>query len=212
MRFTILFVLFTCLLNAQEKALVYYNENGKNVTQDEFRKAKNSKENLDIYFENDTSQIGILVTRKNYGKLDKKTFDHLKSYLTEISQKKVDPTENLVINYLTLYPTKDEISDYSNSKSNWNILDRNYTKKLHKIANINQFFIHTPGNNTHEYYRNEKINWIKDKNNLFNKLFFPYEILYGNFILIKPNGEYFYYLGESGKQTVWSESEKFFKS
>lgn len=200
------------MLNAQEKALVYYNENGKNVTQDEFRKAKNDKENLDVYFENDTSQIGILVTRKRFGKLNKKTFNHLKSYLTEISQKKIDPTENLVINYLTLYPSKDEVSNFSNSKSNWNILDRNYIKKLHKIANINQFFIHTPENDNLEYYRNKKINWIKDKNNLFNKLFFPYEIQYGNFILIKPNGEYFYFLGEHGKQTVWSESEKFFKS
>lgn len=192
----------------QTKPMNFYNENGQEITKEEFIELKDYSKNLDLYFENDSLQYGLLVKRQKFGKLNKKTLILLKQYLTEISKVKIDSTQNIVINYLTEIPKKIE-----NTKpiSTWNILDRNYLKKLHKIADINQFWINSPNSDNLKYYHRKRINWITDKDNLFKKIFFPYDVKYGNYILLKPDGKFYYYLGEHSKYNVWEKSRKFFK-
>lgn len=208
MRLTFLFILFTSLTFGQETPIVFYNESGEKISQQEFIDTKNYSKNLDLYFENDTTQIGLLVTRQKFGQHDKSTFENLKSYLTELTDKPIDSTQNIVINYLTAYPITDE---NINSRSRWNVLHRDYPKKLHKIANISQFWIHSSECDNLEYYHQKRINWIEDKDSLLKKLFFPYEVRYGNYILIKPDGKFYYYLGEHSKYKIWENAEKFFK-
>ena len=84
-------------------------------------RSKDYSENLDLYFENDTTQIGILITRQKFGHLDKKTFVNFKSYLSNISDKQIDSSQNIVINYLTPLPKK---VDNIKSKSSWNVLEK----------------------------------------------------------------------------------------
>ena len=208
MRLTLFFFLFTYLTLGQEKPIIFYNESGEKISKQDFVKAKDYSKNLDLYFKNDTTQIGLLVTRKKFGQLDKNTFEDLKSYLTELTEKKIDSTQNIVINYLTAYPKKNE---NANSKSGWNVLHRDYLKKLHKIANINQFWIHSSECDNLEYNHQKRINWTEDKDDLLKKLFFPYEVRYGNFILIKPDGKFYYYLGEHSKYQIWEDAKKYFK-
>ncbi|NIK92743.1 hypothetical protein GZ212_11325 [Mangrovimonas sp. CR14] len=207
MRLTLIFILFAYWGFAQEKPIVFYNESGEKVNRRKFIEAKDYSKNLDLYFENDTTQIGLLVTREKFGQLDESTFENLKSYLTELTDKTIDSTQNIVINYLTAFPKK---ADNTKSSSTWNVLDKDYLKKLHKIADINQFWINSPESDNLEYYHQNKINWIADKESLFEKLFFPYEIRYGNFILIKPDGKFYYYLGEHSKYEIWEKSKKYF--
>jgi hypothetical protein len=207
MRLTVVFILYTCLIFGQEKPKVFYNESGEIINMMEFFELKNYNKNLDLYFENDTTQIALLVTRQKFGQLDKSTFEKLKSYLKEISDKKIDSTQNIVINYLTAFPKK---ADNTKSRSTWNVLDNDYLKKLHEIADITQFWIHSPETDNLKYYHQNKINWIADKKNLFNNLFFPYEVKYGNYILIKPDGKFYYYLGEHSKYEIWEKSKKYF--
>lgn len=102
----------------------------------------------------------MLITRQISGQLDEKNFTTLKLYLTELSDRQIDSTQNIVINYLNPYPKKNE--NYS-SKSGWNVLDGDYIKKLHKIADINQFWINSPESDNLEFYHKNKINWITDK-------------------------------------------------
>lgn len=208
MRSTFIFILFTCLTFGQEKPIVFYNESGEKISKQNFIETKDYSKNLDLYFENDSTQIGLLVTRKKFGQLDKNTFENLKLYLTELSDKRIDSTQNIVVNYLTAYPKKNE---NTNSKSGWNVLQRDYLKKLHKIANINQFWIHSSECNNLEYNHQKRINWIEDKDDLLKKLFFPYEVRYGNFLLIKPDGKFYYYLGEHSKYQIWEDAKKYFK-
>ncbi len=208
MRLTFLFILFTCLTFGQETPIVFYNESGEKISQQEFIDTKDYSKNLDLYFENDSTQIGLLVTRQKFGQHDKSTFEKLKSYLTELTDKPIDSTQNIVINYLTAYPIKDE---KRNTRSRWNVLHRDYPKKLHKIANINQFWIHSSECDNLEYYHQKRIKWIEDKDSLLKKLFFPYEVRYGNYILIKPDGKFYYYLGEHSKYKIWENAEIFFK-
>ena len=68
----------------------------------------------------------------------------------------------------------------------------------------------TPRKNL-EYFHSNRINWVADKGEVLKNLFFEYETSYGNFIIIKPNGQYFYYLGEFGKQHVLRYTRKFLK-
>lgn len=204
-----MFLLFTCSFFGQEKPIVFYNEGGEKISKQQFFETKDYRNYLDLYFENDTTQIGLLVTRQKFGQLDKNSFENLKSYLTELSDKQIDSTQNIVINYLTAYPKKDE---NTTSRSGWNVLNRDYLKKLHKIANINQFWMNSLECDNLEYFYHKKINWIADKNNLLKELFFPYEVRYGNYVLIKPDGKFYYYLGEHSKYQIWENSSLFFKS
>ncbi|WP_275316945.1 hypothetical protein [Tenacibaculum bernardetii] len=208
MRLTLIFTLFTLFVFGQEKPIVFYNESGEKINRQKFIEAKDYSKNLDLYFENDTTQIVLLVTRQKFGKLDKYSFEKLKTYLTELTNKKIDSTQNIVINYLTAFPKK---ADNSKSRSTWNILDKDYLKKLHKIADINQFWINSPESDNLKYYHQNKINWIADKESLFKKIFFPYEVRYCNYILIKPDGKFYYYLGEHSKYEIWENAKKHFK-
>ena len=208
MRLILLFILFTSLASGQKKPIVFYNESGEKINKQKFIKTKDYVKNLDLYFENDTTQIGVLITRQKFGQLEKSTFEYLKSYLTELTDKPVDSTQNIVINYLTAYPKKEE---NKSSRSGWNVLHRDYLKKLHTIGNINQFWIHSPECDNLEYNYQKRINWIEDEANLLKNLFFPYQVRYGNYILIKPDGKFYYYLGEHSKYQIWEAAEKFFK-
>ena len=208
MRLTFLFTLLTYLTFGQEKPIVFYNESGVKISKQNFIKTKDYSKNLDLYFENDTTQIGLLVTRQKFGQLDKTTFKNLKTYLTELTNKTIDSTQYIVVNYLTAYPKKEE---NRKSSSGWNVLDKDYTRKLHKIANINQFWIHSSECDNLEYNYHNRINWIEDKDNVFKKLFFPFEVQHGNYILIKPDGKFYYYLGEHSKYEIWENAKKYFK-
>jgi hypothetical protein len=208
MRLTFAFILFTCLTFGQKKPIVFYNESGEEINKQKFIETRDYSKNLDLYFENDTTQIALLVTRQKFGQLDKNTFENLKSYLTELTDKQIDSTQNIVINYLTAFPKK---ADNTKSRSTWNVLDEDYLKKLHKTADITQFWICSPLSDNLKYYHQNKINWIADKESLFKNLFFPYEVRYGNYILIKPDGKFYYYLGEHSKYEIWEKSKKYFK-
>lgn len=208
MRLFFIIIFYTGLTFGQQKPIVFYNEVGEEINQLDFLRSKDYSENLDLYFENDTIQIGILITRQKFGHLDKKTFVNFKSYLSNISDKQIDSSQNIVINYLTPLPKK---VDNIKSKSSWNVLEKHYLRKLHKIADIKQFWITSPESDNLNFYHHNKINWISDKDNLFKNLFFPYDVRYGNFILIKPDGSYYYYLGEHSKYKIWEKAEKFFK-
>lgn len=192
----------------QTKQIVFYNENGEEITEENFLNSRNYSRNLDLYFENDSIQYGLLIERQKYGQLDQKTFTELKTYLGQLSQTQIDSTQNIVVNYLTAFPKKEE---NTTSRSGWNVLDRDYLKKLHQIAPINQFWINSSQVDNFQYHHQNRINWITDNENLFNKLFFPYEVRYGNYILIKPDGKFYYYLGEHSKYQIWETAGKFFK-
>jgi len=171
-------------------------------------KSRDYRRNLDLYFENDSIQYGLLIERQKFGQLYQKTLKELKTYLTDLSQTPIDSTQNIVVNYLTALP---KIPEITKSRSGWNVLDRNYLKKLHRIAPIHQFWINSPDSDNLKYYHQNKINWITDKDNLFKKLFFPYEVKYGNYILIKPDGKFYNFMGEHSKYKIWETAEQYFK-
>lgn len=192
----------------QTKPIVFYNENGEEITEENFLKSRDYRRNLDLYFENDSMQYGLLIQRQKFGQLDQKTFAGLKTYLTDLSHTPIDSAQNIVVNYLTALPKR---AENITSRSGWNVLDRDYLKKLHRIAPINQFWINSPDSDNLKYYHQNKINWITDRDNLFKRLFFRYEVRYGNYILIKPDGKFYFSMGEHSKYEILENAEKYFK-
>ncbi len=193
-------------LYSQSKAIKFFNENGTQLSEEEFYNNRDYSQNLDVYLENDSIAYGILLSRRKFGNLDAATFHKIKSYLGQLRGRDIDPNRNIVINYLT---EPIGIED-KQGKTGWNILGKNYLKKLHKIADIEQFYVNSPKVGNLKFYHLNSINWLEDHEELFKKLFFPYETVNGNYILIKPDGRFFYYLGEHSKFEVWENAEKFF--
>jgi len=208
MKNIIIFFIFFQLSFSQNKPVKFYNEQSIEITKKDFFEYKKQKKYLDVHIINDSIQQRILLPQTKQSKLDPKTFNYLKTYLTAISKTKIDSTQNLVINYVTGFIEKNQ-NTYKRSK--WDIFDKNYLDKLHKKDSIKQFWINSPKVNNLEYYHKNKINWITDKHEVLKKIFFPYDVHDGYSILIKPNGEFFYYISEHGKIAIWKKSKNFFK-
>lgn len=208
MRLTFFFVFFVSLAFGQDKPVVFYNEAGEKISKETFIKTRNYHKNFDLYFENDTTQIGVLVTRQKFGQLDKQTFVRLKTYLKQLTDKSISDSQYIVINYLTANPKK---AENKKSRSGWNIFHGDYLRKLHKTADIKQFWMYSTNCDNLDYHYQNKVHWVPDKTGLLKRLFSAYEVPYGYYVLIKPDGKYFYSLGEYGKHDVWENAEKFFK-
>lgn len=203
----LIILLFSLKTMGQNKHILYYSEEGKRISGQQFKTLRNYNKNLDLYFENDSTQVGLLVTREKYGHLDSVTAGNLKLYLTQISGKSIDSTDNIVVNFLTYRP---EEENASRPLSKHNVLYKDYLKGLHKSPNINQFWIGS-GESDLSYLQKYEIDYTVDEEGVFKILFFPYEVKYGNFILIKPDGSYYYYLGEHSKSQIWEKSRRFFE-
>ena len=193
-----LFLLINLLSFSQEFEKKFLDINKNEITEKEFYKQKDYSINLDVFIQSDSLIIGMLVRRKNKGKLDKIQSKQLKEYLTRISGEKIDSSKILVINYLSSTPK----TPYFGKESQWTIFKNDYLKSLHKIPNIQQIWINNPDNQNLKYFHNDRINWVEDSNRIIENIFFPFEFEFGNFVVINPNGNYISYYAEYGKEEV----------
>jgi|TARA_B110000908_G_C10014958_1_gene340322 hypothetical protein len=193
---------------SQEKKNKFYNESSVEISKNKFLNTHNNNKNLAIYLENDSIKFNLLINRKKSGNLNGKSFNAFKKHLDELNGTQLDSTKNKVIIYLSATPN---ISPNINLKTTWNIFDNDYLKKLNRIDDLEILWIHSPMRKNLEYFHSDRINWVADKGDVLKNLFFEYETSYGNFIIVKPNGQYFYYLGEFGKQHVLRYTRKFLK-
>ncbi|WOD45155.1 hypothetical protein [Hwangdonia lutea] len=200
-------VFFISIIGYSQKKLVkYYNEKGVEVSKSKFKKSINYKVNLDTYFENDTTKNYILIPRSVVGKLNPKEFIALKNHLNKISRFELDTTKFIVINYLSSIPNKSK-----NTKPNpyWNAFGKEYLRKIDRIDNIQQYSIYNPENNHLKYFHKKRFNWLADEHDFIKNMFFPYDVMYGNFLIIRPSGVFVYYLGEHSEYQILETTKKF---
>ena len=200
-------IFFTLLFGySQKKTEKYYNEEGKEISKKLFKKRLSNRKNIKGYIEDSTAVHYALLSRSVIGKLDNKNFSILKSYLDRLSGFKLDTTKFIVINYLSSKPAK---SENTKPKSTWNVLDLDYFRKLNKIGNIQQYSICNPANDNLKYFHEDRINWLADDGGLIKRMFFLYDVKYGGFLIIRPNGVFVYFLGEHSKYRIWETAKKF---
>ncbi|MFD2552527.1 hypothetical protein ACFSQP_11960 [Bizionia sediminis] len=102
--FLILFLLIHLLSFSQEFEKKYLDINKNEITEKQFYKQKDYNINLDVFIQSDSLIIGMLVRRKNQGKLDNTQLKQLTEYLSRISGEEIDSSKTLVINYLSSTP------------------------------------------------------------------------------------------------------------
>lgn len=191
----IICILISSNLFSQGKKVTFLNEYNQEIDKNVFLKGKSSAEYLDLYFENDTSIQGLLVRRRQIGKLNENQFKDLKENLS-INDNRDD--ELIVIIY---YPGKDRCNGMEED-STWNIFDRSYLRKLKRIGNINHHWIYKDDDNLKYYYPKE-IAWKKDSHQFIEKMFFKSHYPCFSCVVLDSKGNYIAYYGEFGKQIVW---------
>ena len=212
MRGIILFLItgLSFSLFSQNKPIYYFDYDGKKISKAVFENSRfqgNIFANHQIYLEADTCFYAVLNPRKLEGKLNKVEFDSLKSYLNTISYE-----QNTYKNYIVINYNSDYASGFTNNKeSTWNIYDSDYLKRLKRIIKCNQFWVYKNEKDI-QFYRKKKLNWIYDKYNFITELFFPYQISFGSYVIINPDGYYLCLYGEYSKHDVWEDAKQLKKS
>ena len=102
--FIIIFLLVSSFSFSQELKNKYLDINNNEITKRQFRKQKDYKVNYPIFVQYDSLKIGMLVRRKNIGKLDKIELNQLKQYLSKLSNEKINSDKVIVLNYLSSTP------------------------------------------------------------------------------------------------------------
>lgn len=184
----LLFLSYASTIFAQTaKKEILLDENGKQITAVEFKKNVTPPGNKYTYtkYENDTVVYGRLVPFRSYGVLDEQVKAKIINELTQLTGNEVDKSKTIIINYYYIEPVKNQrpcIDHYTSDKA--------YKRFIKKNEDIAQFFITTQG------YRYKKDDVFEDKNYVIGKAVFPDEIYCGNYIIIKPNGQYYKQVGE----------------
>jgi len=190
---------------SQDKVYSFYNEVGSQITRKEFYEKRENYDYFPLYFESDSLKFGALFYREKYGVLNDSIFLSLKNYLNTFQTTKINSKDLIVINYLTGIPMDEQ---NKKSRSTWNIFDRDYLKKLNKIADISHFWISSLDKEKLKYFYSNIVNWKKDEDDFIKRTFFPHETTYGYYIIINSEGNYYYSLGEYGKNNVWKKTKE----
>lgn len=191
MRFLVVFViLFSQTVFSQQKAKkeYFYDENWKPITRVNFeKKIRNNRRKLTYKaIENDTATVGKIFLRENFGFLDKRKKVRLVNYLEKITNTKIDSTDIIIVNFYF----KEKRYNCKNCCIKHYTSDEKYIKSLKKNKGIKQFFI------TEKDFLFKKNNVFNDVHALIQKMFFKYVFYCGNYVIIKPDGEFLRYYGE----------------
>ena len=170
--------------NSNKKEFLY-DENWKLIEMSDFKdKIKDSKYTYKL-FENDTAYVGKILLREEIGKITNDDRTLLINYLKKITNSEVDSTKNIIINFFF----KPEIKPNGSCIDNYTS-DSKYKRYFKKNSNDIQFFI------IQKDYNYKKKNVFEDNEGFIQKLLFKYYFDCGNYIIIKPNGEFLLRRGE----------------
>ncbi|MCG7502911.1 hypothetical protein MHM83_13660 [Tenacibaculum sp. Mcav3-52] len=190
---TSLFTIITLGAYAQLKDTIFLNENSIKLTKEAY--FSNEKNEHFFHFKtqkDSTTTILIKVAQRKYGRIDINTHNKIKKYLFFLSNKEIDSSKTIIINY---FPKQDNCCIPNNP---WSIASiksfKRFVQKLKNKEHIYQFFIFKDTrtvNNFSGYF-----SWYADKESIIEKAFFKFQYPCYSYIIIKPNGNYFTFRGE----------------
>ncbi|MFP9117541.1 hypothetical protein ACLI08_07125 [Flavobacterium sp. RNTU_13] len=197
MKSTIKIVIAACVLSvtgvyAQRKYYIEQNGTLHPTTQASFEKSIDYSKNVDVYMENDTSEIAVLYVRRREGKLDEAKLKQLKVFLQQRSGTIIKDNEYICIHYNCSIPQDSPVLYHDFPLH----AERKIQRKLLAITPSQYFRVYNPGGRNNGFRGKHKEAFIADDNKLVLKMFFPTEFNYGNVVVIKPDGTYEAYCGE----------------
>jgi len=180
-------VSISSLAQVAAKKEVLLDENGKQISEDEFNKKVTPPGNKHTYTITETDSVvyGRLVPFREYGTISNQDKQSVIEELEKISGKRINGSQTLIINFYYVEPVKNQrpcIDHYTS--------DGTYRRFIKRNEDIAQFFITTKA------YNYEKDMVYEDANGIIGKLLFPNKIYCGNYIIISPNGHYYKQVSE----------------
>ncbi|WP_439128099.1 hypothetical protein [Polaribacter sp.] len=191
MKKSILLILFICQFTSAQKKELYVNDDYVLIGKETYN--KNIPGKYFTYFkqENDSLIIYIKSPSIKVGRIKDSVHNKIKYYLKELTNKKIDEKNTIIINY---FPENDKC--LGNRRWNSSILYKfkKFVKNVKSKENISQFFIFKDESVVKNFKR--KFTWYLDKNQIIEKEFFKLHYLCFSYIIIKPNGNYYSKRGE----------------
>lgn len=196
--FCLLFIGISLHAQTKDKPTYYAKDDGiGNVNQISQTEFKTLLEDCCSYYYNgydiDTMNVFVIIPREHYGKISKNELRNLRTELQNLSNTKIDSTNYIIIDY---FPGI--FKNNNNCESNYinNSFYPKQNRKFKKIANKN--------NVSYSYFNilktkeegRKTYNWILDKNQFVEKMFFKLFYSCGSLVVIDPEGNYKKYNGE----------------
>lgn len=178
-------LLFTAAGCTTKTKIIYFDSDQNQISKSRFFESRDFRYNIDVYYETDTTRVGLLVNRRKFGKFSKDEFDLFKSQLASSLDTQITFDKPVIINYFFDIGNGEDCVN--------NVYPLPYTVKLeemfpqyHSIYVVNK-----------DYGYKTKFNKIKtDKFDLIRTVFIKHKIRCLNYIGIKPNGSYAYCYGD----------------
>lgn len=140
----------------------------------------------------------IIVKSDVTGTLSEDAYDKLIQHLSQISNKKLNQSKNIVIHYIDNDPT----TVSANYQVPWDIFEGNLTRQLNRIEKCNHLWVLNERVTNRSYYHADKIPWTVDQDLFLKELFFDHEGLNGGFVIIKSDKSYYLKSGEYTKNEL----------
>jgi len=202
MKLPFIFFLFfiSSIAKAQnEKPIQYFDIDGSEISIQLYKsKSKynaNSPNYLTLRFENDSILAFKLFYQKNYGTLDAKNLELLKSYLNKNSEEKLSKTKSMIIQY---HPGKDRCNRNRERAFRYHL---EYPRKIRRFLDYKTYLIYKELDN-YKNKRSRKIDWIHDDEKIIEQLFFNFHFPCGSFVIVSPEGNYISYYGEYNSDRI----------
>jgi len=182
-----LMVSFVAFAQANLKKEYYIDENNKPILLAEFKGkvSLNKKYSYTVVSETDSTLIAKIIFTEQIGVLQLGEREAAIKALQQLTGRTVDASQTIIINYFYREPVKNQapcIDHYT--------ADKKYLRFISKHADYSQFFITEKGFN----YNNKSV--YEDISEAIRNLLFKDVVHCGNYIIIKPDGQYYKRVGE----------------
>lgn len=179
-------------LQAQsEPPVIYLNESGEPIDREEFDTTLGLWHHLVLEEVTDKGVYKKLVAREAYGFLDTGTRQDLRKELERLTQSSMDDRKSWLIHFN--YNNPDTSPAYLKSKS--------LRRAASRLPHIQQVFI-----TERDYvFDHPKYPVYEDRFDAIRRLFFA-DLNYGtHYLIVRPDGEYYRYLGEYSEKRLWEK-------
>ncbi len=202
----LLFIFYYSINFSQEK--IYLDENMNIMDSISFKKRCKISVLKCLVYKTDSMKINKVLKKYQFGKITKKQYHQLRKLFIQNIKKPIDPSSTILINYKdSLYGfdasqkyhdnhVKEHTSEhhlpfsfksFDSGRKKWIKKQKKCVKKMKEKYNAETFFIYKYDLGSIKSYPD--LNWMKDRS-VFRNVFFK-EIYNSNFLILKPNGDYF---------------------